>query len=127
VAQTSDDPASVYQTLYLDRASPGLQDFVRLRIESADGLVRAIEQLPGYYATIEHSTLQVARMEPAIRAAFYALAYLFPEARFPDVYFVIGRLNSGGTVSQDGTTAHRRHPPHRGPRADSLSAARTRP
>lgn len=41
-------------------------------------------------------------MERAIRAPFYALEFLYPEAVFPTVYFVVGRLNSGGTISDQG-------------------------
>jgi len=90
------------QELYLDRGSPGLQDFVELRIESAAQLAATIETMPGYYASIRSATLRVAEMEPEIRDALLALEKLYPEAAFPDVYFVIGRLTSGGTTSSRG-------------------------
>jgi hypothetical protein len=40
--------------------------------------------------------------ERSIRAPLYALKCLYPDAVFPDIYFVIGRLSSGGTVSDVG-------------------------
>lgn len=36
------------------------------------------------------------------RAAFMALKYLYPKAVFPNVYFVIGRFNSGGHSNPKG-------------------------
>ena len=95
------DPQA-YQTLYFDRASPGLQDFIRLRIGDAETLARTINTFPRYYASIRQSTLRVKSMEGSIRSSFYALKYLYPEAVFPDVYFLVGRASSGGTTSSHG-------------------------
>ncbi|MEJ7658844.1 MAG: DUF2268 domain-containing putative Zn-dependent protease [Hymenobacter sp.] len=39
---------------------------------------------------------------PQIRAGFVKLKEIYPAARFPNVYFVIGRWNSGGTASDNG-------------------------
>lgn len=93
------DPA-VFQELYLSKGTGGLADFTKARIENAEQLAAVIATHPKYYASIRESTYRVAEMEHAIRAAFYALEYLYPDAVFPDVYFVVGRMNSGGTTSQ---------------------------
>jgi hypothetical protein len=37
-----------------------------------------------------------------VRRGLRALTLLYPDGRYPDVYFVIGRLNSAGTVSARG-------------------------
>jgi hypothetical protein len=37
-----------------------------------------------------------------VRKGLRTLAELYPEGRYPDVYFVIGRLNSAGTASSRG-------------------------
>lgn len=55
-----------------------------------------------YYDAIRTNTLAVdtARgVKDSIRAAFRRLEALYPEATYADVYFLIGRMNSGGTVS----------------------------
>jgi hypothetical protein len=90
------------QELYLDPGTPGLQDFVEARIGSAAELAATIEAMPGYYASIRTSTLRLREMEPQIREALFALEELYPESVFPDVYFVVGRLSSGGTTSPRG-------------------------
>jgi hypothetical protein len=94
--------AEVLERDYLRPGSPGLKDFTRSRIQDADALAKAISAHPKYYASIRESTLRVPAMEKRIRASFYALKHLHPDAVFPDVYFVIGRLTSGGTTSSRG-------------------------
>ena len=93
---------AVFQREYLDKGSQGLKDFLQLRINSAKTLVETIEARPGYYASIRQSTLRVADMEKKMRQSFKKLKNLYPEAVFPDVYFLIGVMNSGGTVSKNG-------------------------
>ena len=58
-----------------------------------------------YYDAIRPNTLAVdtARaIKDSIHAAFRRLSMLYPEARYADVYFLIGRMNSGGTTGQSG-------------------------
>ncbi len=93
---------AIFQTHYLDKGSVGLQDFVRLRIKNARGLVETIEKLPKFYASVRPSTLRIAEMEKKIRSSFRKFKQIYPEATFPDVYFVIGLANTGGTVSNNG-------------------------
>lgn len=97
-----DNQVEVFEREYLKRGSDGLQDFIKLRITSADALVKTINRNPKYYASIRESTQRVEAMQTKIRACFYALKYLYSEAVFPDVYFVIGRMSSGGTLSNRG-------------------------
>jgi len=94
--------AEPFQKLYLDRGTPGLQDFVQERIGSAEELAKTVRTHPYYYASIRASTGRIAEMEKTIRASFHALKNLYPDAVFPDVYFLIGRLTSGGTTSGRG-------------------------
>lgn len=93
---------AIFQTEYLDKGSPGLKDFLRLRINSAETLVGTIDRMPKYYASIRPQTLQVHRMEKRMRAAFKKFKSIYPEAVFPDVYFLIGVTNSGGTTGPSG-------------------------
>lgn len=93
---------AIFQAEYLDKGSPGLKDFLRLRINSAETLVGTIDRMPKYYASIRPQTLQVHRMEKRMRAAFKKFKSIYPEAVFPDVYFLIGVTNSGGTTGPSG-------------------------
>jgi hypothetical protein len=93
---------AIFQTEYLDKGSAGLKDFLRLRIKSSEDLVSAIDRMPKYYASIRPQTLQVQRMEKRMRAAFEKFKSIYPAAVFPDVYFLIGVTNSGGTTGPSG-------------------------
>lgn len=96
---TAENNLIVYRDEYFRKGSYGLQQFTRLRIGNACSLVENIEKHPKYYAAIRESTLKVDSMKGAIKASFHKLKELYPEAVFPDVYFLIGRMNSGGTTT----------------------------
>jgi hypothetical protein len=92
-----------FDKLYLGAGSPGLQDFVKLRISSAKALAAAVDQkYPKFYASVRPYTLDVGKQAPTILKYLDRYKGLYPEAHFPTVYFVIGRLTSGGTVSDRG-------------------------
>ena len=93
---------AIFQAEYFDKGSVGLQDFLRLRIKSAKDLVETIEKLPLFYASIRSSSLRVAEMERKMRKDLRKFKRLYPDAVFPDVYFLIGTSSTGGTVSENG-------------------------
>ena len=93
---------AIYQTEYLDKGSTGLQDFLRMRIGSAKALAETVDALPRFYASIRQNTLRVAEMEKKIRRSFRKFKELYPDAVFPDIYFVIGTASTGGTASRNG-------------------------
>jgi hypothetical protein len=88
-----------FQKLYLDPGSPGLKDFVKLRIQSAKALAATVDKRAKFYASVRPFTLKVDEQIPTIRKHLERFRELYPEATFPAVYFVIGRLTSGGTTS----------------------------
>jgi hypothetical protein len=94
--------AAIFRAEYLEKGSLGLNDFLRQRIKSAENLVAAIDRMPKYYASIRPSTLGVAKMEKRFRAAFARFKAIYPDAVFPDVYFVVGSASSGGTTGPSG-------------------------
>jgi hypothetical protein len=96
------NPAEVLEHQYLDQGSAGLQDFVPGRIGSGEKLYQSMVQRPKYYAAIRPATLQVGRSEPAVREAMRSFKAIYDQALFPDVYFVMGAMNSGGTASSHG-------------------------
>ena len=56
---------AIMQAEYLDKGSPGLKDFLRLRIKSADDLVNAIDGLLRAGPTVSTPTIVVAPRPPA--------------------------------------------------------------
>lgn len=101
-ASTPENRAAVLQSDYLDRGTPGLQDFTVLRIGTSASLVESLRRFPGYYRAARASTLRAAEFEPQIRAAFRKMEELYPDAVYPDVYFLVGNLSTGGTTSGRG-------------------------
>lgn len=92
----------VYRDEYLKKGSVGLNEFQRIRIGSSCGLVDVINAHPKYYASLRQSSAKVETYKPQMTAAFRKLKEIYPEAVFPDVYFVIGRMSSAGTLTDKG-------------------------
>lgn len=90
------------QREYIDGGSPGVRGFVKGRIVSGEALAAMVERRRAAYDSIRAASLELSSLEPAIRAALWELERLYPPARFPDVFFVMGRFNSGGTSSLGG-------------------------
>jgi hypothetical protein len=97
-----DSLADYLQRDYLEKASVGVRDFIQGRIMSAEDLASYVTSRRATYDSVRAANLDVTKAETAIRAAFRKLKEIYPDARFPDVYFVIGRFNSGGTASKHG-------------------------
>lgn len=99
---TAEDPAAFLDREYLDAGSVGLQDFIPNRIQGGANLDAVLRKYPRYFAAIRENTLKVASIEPEARQAFRNLKRLYDDAIFPDVYFVVGSLDSGGTATSNG-------------------------
>jgi hypothetical protein len=99
---TSGEPAALFDRAYLDPGTPGLHGFITDRIRSASHLIDVIQHHPKYYAAIRANTLRVSTIEPRVRDALRTFKGLYADAVFPDLYFVIGALSSGGTATPDG-------------------------
>jgi len=91
----------VYRDEYIRKGSIGLRDFTMYRIGSSCELVDAIEARPKYYASIREVSLQAHTFKEPMRAAFRKLKGLYADAVFPDVYLLMGKMNSGGTYTEN--------------------------
>src|SRR5213594_2318741 len=72
---------------------------------AAEELLRALRAYPRYYAAVRPRTLAVdtnSRITQGVRRSLTRLAALYPEARFPTIYFLIGTLSTGGTTARSG-------------------------
>ncbi|CAD5291883.1 MULTISPECIES: DUF2268 domain-containing putative Zn-dependent protease [unclassified Imperialibacter] len=94
--------AMTYESEYLSKASAGLKSFIKLRIGNANNLTKAIYENREQYENIRTGSQALASKEDEIRSYFSKLGSLYPKTIFPDVYFLIGRNNSGGTISAKG-------------------------
>ena len=87
---------------YLADGSPGLREFDALRIEGGANLAAAVAAHPRYYASLRGQLARVPAFEAPIRASLFELQRLYPDAVFPDIYLLMGRMNSAGTLSDVG-------------------------
>lgn len=100
---TDENRAVLLQKEYVEGGSVGVHGFTPNRIISGEALAEMIEKRPDAYSPDARARMgRIKEQENQIRAAFHELKRLYPPAVFPDVYFVVGRLNSGGTSSNAG-------------------------
>ena len=92
----------IYRDEYFKKGSDGLQEFLRKKIGNSCNLVTAIETAPKYYAALRSQSAKVENYKPQMLASFKKLKEIYPDAAFPKVYFVIGRMNTGGTATIGG-------------------------
>ncbi|RYY36425.1 MAG: hypothetical protein EOP46_06540 [Sphingobacteriaceae bacterium] len=94
--------ARYYKLEYMDKGSPGLQDYLSNKVGSVKQFVAQHDKTPRFYAAIRKNTLKVKEQKKQMLASFVKLKELYPQAMFPNVYFVIGRFNSAGTATNNG-------------------------
>jgi hypothetical protein len=87
---------------YLDPGTVGLKEFTNARWKDAKTLAAMVWPRRDYYASVRANTLTVSSFEPEIRRIYRSLDSMYSDAVFPDVYFAIGGLGTGGTTSQHG-------------------------
>lgn len=87
---------------YIAQGSKGVKGFIPNRILSADSLLSMVRREKEVYERFRDIEPRIKQKEKEILPYFYALEYWYPEAVYPPVYFVFGRFNSGGTISEDG-------------------------
>ncbi|MEO9485781.1 MAG: DUF2268 domain-containing putative Zn-dependent protease [Ekhidna sp.] len=95
------DP-NAFKDLYIKKGTKGLKGFMNGRIKNAENLVYFIKKRPKYYASLREITPKISEQEEKIKSYLSKMQELYPDAIFPNVYFVIGAMNSGGTASKHG-------------------------
>ncbi|WP_428233003.1 DUF2268 domain-containing putative Zn-dependent protease [Flavobacterium sp.] len=87
---------------YMQKGSPGIKGFTENRIINADSLFAVVKKRKIDYELSRNVLDSISFKEKRVRAIYSALKYWYPNAKFPPVYFVYGRFNSGGTSSSEG-------------------------
>ncbi len=87
---------------YMQKGSPGVKGFTENRIINADSLFTVVKKRKADYELSRTVLDDISSKEKRVRAIYSALKFWYPKAKFPPIYFVYGRFNSGGTSSPDG-------------------------
>jgi len=100
--QENQNTHTIYKKHYFDKASNGMEDYMGSKVSSINNFIQHIQSHPKLYKTIRENTLKVDDYKIEIQKSFVNFKELYPEAKFPDVYFVVGAFTSAGTVSSSG-------------------------
>lgn len=87
---------------YIEKGSPGIKAFTENRIINADSLFSVAKNRKADYERSRNVLDNLSSKEKRVRAIYSALKYWYPNAKFPPIYFVYGRFNSGGTSAPEG-------------------------
>lgn len=86
------DTAAALEAGYLANASPGLRAYA----VTAMTITSTLAAPPSLYADLNGLADAILAQEDALRAAFQRLLDLYPDARVPPIWFVVGDNGPGG-------------------------------
>lgn len=86
------------QTLYLNKASEGLKELIKLRGHTAQKHRENILNYPKFWESIRQNTLQIKSHFPEFNSIINRFKKIYPRFKPVKIYFTIGILNSGGTI-----------------------------
>ena len=96
-----DRQQAIYQSIYIDPATVGFRSWLDKREKSVAELVSGVNSMLPFYRSLRTNMDHLTDYERDMRAGFYALEYLYPEARFPDVYFFVWHFFATGSTTTD--------------------------
>ena len=89
----------IINALYIDKGTKGLHQFMEMRYYTDSIYVDAITDYPKFFNSIRENTLLIKKKENELNKGIKSFKKLYPELKDAEMYFTIGGLRSGGTVS----------------------------
>lgn len=93
------DQLGFIQSLYLDKATPGLKEFIALRPQTAQQHLNNMITKPKFWNSVRPLTLRVEQQVAQIDQMMNRFAANYKQFDRPSIYFLIGILNTGGTTN----------------------------
>ena len=94
---------AVFARDYFGQASPALFFYQKFKIQSsAHRFAWRVQQREAYFTSILPELKALPELEAPLRQYLERFKELYPEAVFPDVHFVVGCFNAGGTTYPGG-------------------------
>lgn len=90
----------IIRRLYFDKATPGLSEFIKLRDWTPHRFIETIAKHPAFWQTVRHKTLEVNNNLTQIRQLFKQYKKIYKNFAPPEIYFVMGYIETGGTTTQ---------------------------
>lgn len=94
--------AETLQRDYIDKGSPGLVHFARARNVTGARIAGQLEQKPAVYQDARACAAHLPQAKARAGEALRELGELYPQARFPPVYVVVGRGRPVGMGDSEG-------------------------
>ena len=98
-AETRADSIQVMQTHYIEKASDGFKEFLRVRNFTAEEYVQKLGLYPKFWASVRPLTEAIENRRAEIIGVFNQYEAKVPDFKRPEVCFAIGGLRTGGTIS----------------------------
>lgn len=92
---------AIFQTLYLDQATPGLRGLLAARHYTLAQYVDAIDNYPKFWSSIRPLTTRAKEATAPLAKDLATFRRLYPELRPASVTYAIGVLRTGGTTKGD--------------------------
>lgn len=92
----------IYTENYINNGTMALQFYFLNKIATVNNFVYMHGLKKKYYSSIRANTFKATQLKLVYQKSFVNLKNIYPDAIFPPIYFVIGKLNSAGTVSSEG-------------------------
>lgn len=102
LAAPEGERARIFERDYIGAGTVGLRDFNASGRADPATLADMLETRPAFLRSIRGTTESFAARRDEAVVAFRKLNTVYPEAIFPDCYFVVGQISSGGTASDNG-------------------------
>jgi hypothetical protein len=99
---TSADTVGLLQSEYIDRATPGLREFIKKYPLTAGQLAEAVRRQPAKYAVLEGTLEWLRRQEGQLRALLARFREVVPNAVFPPTYYVVDASRGIASGSAEG-------------------------
>jgi hypothetical protein len=87
---------------YLSEGSTALNEFFRYDESPAHTLKKVVRDEKKYYDAVRRHASRIDNIKDSVAVRFRAFKKIYPGARFPPVYFLIGSMNRGGSASEHG-------------------------
>ncbi|RDV14741.1 hypothetical protein DXT99_12270 [Pontibacter diazotrophicus] len=100
-AASKEDSINILEEEYIAKGSPGVSQFTPGRIRNAAYLQKVINTHPAYYTQLREHSHKLKEAVPKMEASYKRLQQIYPATSIPRVYFVIGAMNSAGTIADD--------------------------
>ena len=92
----------IFKKEYFSKGTKGLKDFYKTKIKDIDKFAKFVIRHKEFYKSIRNDISNINDLKEQIYLNFESFKSIYPNAVFPDVYFVIGKFNSNGTISKRG-------------------------